>query len=114
MYRFVLEQCPGSWKYLLCDVVAGSLNRIVRSHTVFSALESLGLRHRIVLTTEKSYSVQNLEGQTEQFERVLVARGPVKQALRLWRLGVCVWQGAAAALPLALTLLLPGAFSSSG
>ena len=75
-------------KYLLCGMLKGSVEHVIRASSIFCFLHRVGLTKFIILEQKPSYSVELIAGKTEQFERITLHINRF-----LWGLRVLRWLG---------------------
>ena len=69
---------------LLCDMIEGAVDRIIESSPLFSLLRVIGFDTRIVTTQEKSYVSTIENGQSEQFERIVLNVQAMMTGVRIY------------------------------
>ena len=60
--------------FMICDVMEGSLERIVGSTWLFAMLDRLGIRSWFVGFRRRSYQIITQSGEEEQFEKIVICR----------------------------------------
>jgi hypothetical protein len=81
MYYDIIREVPAN--LVVCDMLRGSVNRIIMSSMIFGLLRFLRLESLIVVHQDTSYTVDTQLGNTEQFERIAFRARPIRIALWL-------------------------------
>ena len=90
MYLQVAVQAPAN--LVMCDMLVGSVDRIVGSNWLLWILDRMKLMRLIIRWRQPSYLVVTQSGETEQFEQVVLGVRPLRVALRAYR--AAIWIGA--------------------
>ncbi|KAL5493303.1 hypothetical protein EMCRGX_G014460 [Ephydatia muelleri] len=90
MYLQVAVQAPA--KLVMCDMLVGSVDRIVGSNWLLWILDRTKLMRLIIRWRQPSYLVVTQSGETEQFEQVVLGVRPLRVALQAYR--AASWIGA--------------------
>jgi hypothetical protein len=69
----------------MCDMLEGSVERIIHSNRFLVLLENLRIISFIVQSRQPSYTVLTPDGVTEQFEQVVFSVWPVRIAINISR-----------------------------
>lgn len=67
--RIMVEAHKEHCKYLLVDVIAGGVERIIRATPLFSVLTALGIDKLCITSRKLSYHTQTAAATVEQFEQ---------------------------------------------
>jgi hypothetical protein len=84
MYFHIMGQVSAG--YIVCDVVKGSVERIIDSNPLLRVLKWLRLSQYIIWRRQKSYAVQLETGNTEEFEQVVFRVWPMRLSLIIYRM----------------------------
>eukprot|EP01114_Cavostelium_apophysatum_P014686 TRINITY_DN3869_c0_g1_i2.p1 TRINITY_DN3869_c0_g1~~TRINITY_DN3869_c0_g1_i2.p1 ORF type:complete len:1254 (-),score=367.64 TRINITY_DN3869_c0_g1_i2:254-4015(-) len=71
-------------KFLVCDVLKGRTDRLIRSNFLLQMLHNIGLDRYIVTKREDSYLSITESGNPEQFEKITLKIAPIITAMRLY------------------------------
>lgn len=85
MYFDIANQVPA--RLVMCDMLEGSVERIINSNRILQVLKRLHIISLIVSSQQQSYAVMTPEGVTEQFEQVVFSVWPVRIAIKLSVIG---------------------------